>query len=85
MKHGLVAQGAELFILPSYCLRAPLPGVAYPSLIDVLPPFEAAAVWHAERCSPVARKFLGVLEEELAELGYGPDRLPTAVLSAVRD
>lgn len=79
MKHGLVAQGAGLSILPSYCLRAPLSGVAYHSLIDVLPPFEAAAVWHEERFTPVARKFLGFIEEELGEMGYGPDRLPGTV------
>lgn len=79
MKHGLVAQGAGLSILPSFCLRAPLTGVVYHSLIDVLPSFEAAAVWHEERFTPVARKFLDVLEEELAALGYGPDRLPGVV------
>lgn len=79
MKHGLVAQGAGLSILPSYCLRAPLAGVAYHSLADVLPPFEAAAVWHEERFTPVARKFLAFLEEELGALGYAPDRLPETV------
>ena len=76
MKHGLVAQGAGISILPSSCMRAPLPGVAYHSLADVLPPFEAAAVWHEERLAPVTQKFLGYLEEELDSLGYGPGRCP---------
>lgn len=76
MKHGLVAQGAGLSVLPSYCLRAPLSGVVYHSLAEVLPPFEAAAVWHEERFTPVVRKFLDFLEAELSALGYGPDRLP---------
>jgi hypothetical protein len=42
----------------------------------VLPPFEAAAVWHEERLAPVTQKFLGYLEEELDSLGYGPGRCP---------
>jgi len=76
MKHGLVAQGAGLSILPSFCIRTPLPGVAYFSLAHSLPPVEAAAVWHGERLTPVLKTFLDFLEEELGVLGYGPGRYP---------
>ena len=63
-------------ILPHLCRRAPLAGVVYHSLGHVLPPFEAAVVWHVERLAPVIQTVLGYLEEESDAPGYGPGRSP---------
>lgn len=77
IKHALVAQGAGVSLLPSFCMRRPLPGVIYTSLASELPPLEVAAVWHVERETSVLKTFVAFLEEELRTLGYSPQHPPT--------